>query len=235
MTVDLPPLEFAEVDAESGPEVRAGPKRAHARVESDIACVVDGTTEARIRNLSLGGALLRAPPGLGELDDTVSLEFQVGEVEPLAIWGEVVRITANEPNTDYGIRLVAIEPAHAHKLLRCIDLLMSGRGVGRRDAPRLYRRVELRCRTADDFYATMNDISPGGLGLECEVPVEIGEEVSVQLLVGPHGAGLELTGVVTHTRVAEHGLHRAGLRFAPLGPDVRGRLEALLRSMVVGR
>jgi len=76
-----------------------GKKRAHARVESDIACVVDGTTEGRIRNLSLGGALLLGPIGLAELEETVSLEFQVGEAEPLTLLGEVVRFTVTSPST----------------------------------------------------------------------------------------------------------------------------------------
>ena len=77
--------------------MRATTKRAHARVESDIACIVDGATEVRIRNLSLGGALLVGPHGLGEIDDTVSLEFEVGEAEPMKLLGELVRVTDRGP------------------------------------------------------------------------------------------------------------------------------------------
>lgn len=217
-----------------GRVMRTTTKRAHARVESDIACIVDGATEARIRNLSLGGALLYGPIGLGELDDTVSLEFQVGEAEPLTILGEVVRITELGTFAEYGIQHVAVEPENAHKLVRCIDLLMSGKGVGRRDAPRLYRRVELRCHTEEDFYATMNSISRDGLGLECEVPLTLGEKITVELLVGAMGSPLALSGVVTHVHHTE-GRQLAGLHFDPVAPGQQARLDELLQSVLRGR
>jgi len=46
-------------------------QREYARVETDILCLLDGTTDGKIRNLSLGGALLFAPEGFAERDDTV--------------------------------------------------------------------------------------------------------------------------------------------------------------------
>ena len=209
-------------------------RRAHARVESDIACVVDGTARGRVRNLSLGGALLIGPVGLGEIDDTLSLEFQIGEAEPLSIFGDVVRLAEREREAEYGLQLVGVEPGQHAQLGRCIDLLLLGKGAGRRDSPRLYRRIELRCHNVQDFYATMNNISRGGLILESENPLAVGEEVTVEVLIDPLDSPFELSGVVRHTEPAGSGLHLAGLRFAPLAPAQRARLDVLLRAMLRG-
>ena len=209
-------------------------RRAHARIETDIPCTVDGRTEGRIRNLSVGAALLLAPAGFAELDETVSLEFQVGEVELVDVLGEVLRIAPREADTDaeYGIQFVAVEPADRVRLARCLDLLVSGNGVGRREAPRLYRRVDLRCQAAREFYGTMENISRGGLGLECEVPLMVGEEVGLEVLVGSLDAPFKLSGVVTHVRPGPGELFRVGLRFGSMSAQQRTNLEQMLQSVL---
>lgn len=215
-----------------GSGMSVGKRRAHARVEADIACIVDGTTEGRIRNLSVGGALLFGPVGFGDVDDTVSVEFPVGEAQPLTVFAEVLRITEHGIYAEYGLEFVAVEPVEREKIGRCLELVMSGKGVERRRGPRLYRRIELRCRTVEAFYATINNISCGGLGLECEVPLKVGEQVTVELLVGPLGSPLELTGIVKHVHPAEGGLHLVGLHFDPLAPGDRVRLDELIQSVL---
>lgn len=212
----------------------ADKKRAHARVESDIACVVDGTIEGRIRNLSPGGALLFGPVGYADIDDTVALEFPSGDGEPFTAVGEVLRVTQRGTYAEYGIQFVTFEAADREQLDRCIELVMAGKGVERRDAPRLYRRVEVRCRTADEFYATMSNIPRDGLGLECEVALKVGEKVTVELLVGPKDSPLEVSGIVRHVRPAAGGLHLMGLHFDPLSPGQRVRLDELIQSVLRG-
>lgn len=107
-------------------------QREYARVETDLGCIVDGETDGRIRNLSLGGALLFAPAGFADIDDTVSIEFQAGEAEPLTLFGEVLRFVNHGKHAAYGIQFVAVEPQQQENLVRCIELLASGKGPGSR-------------------------------------------------------------------------------------------------------
>lgn len=207
-------------------------RRRHARIETDLPCTLDGRQQARIRNLSVGAALVLAPTGLAELYGTVSLDFRVGDVELLAVHGEVLRIAERELDCEYGIQFVAVEPADAVRLARCLDLLLSGKGVGRRAAPRLHRRVDLRCHAGREFYATMEDICLGGLGLECELPLRVGEEVAFEVLVGSLDAPFKLSGVVTHVRSTQAGVYRAGLRFGALSARERTSLELTLQSVL---
>jgi hypothetical protein len=84
-------------------------RRLYPRLEIDLPCVVDGTTEGRIRNISAGGALLVGPVGLAGVADVLSVEIQRGNPGPLELFSDVVRVLARAGSGEYGLRFVLAE------------------------------------------------------------------------------------------------------------------------------
>src|SRR6185503_880471 len=102
--------------------------------------------------------------GMAEPKEIVSVEFEVRQAPPLSLYGEVMRVTPHGAYAEYGVRFAGVEPRKRDELARHIDALATGAGVGKRSAPRVYRRVAAKCRNVDPFHATMNDLSRGGMG-----------------------------------------------------------------------
>ncbi|HEX4620204.1 MAG TPA: PilZ domain-containing protein, partial [Myxococcaceae bacterium] len=84
-------------------EVEWTGQREYARVEIELPCLIDGFTPGQIHNISVGGALVTGPRGLADVDDTVSLEFKVGRESAVAMFGEVLRVSAGDGQAAYGI------------------------------------------------------------------------------------------------------------------------------------
>ena len=84
-----------------GPPVQE--RRRGGRIETDVACVVDGKSKGSIRSLSLGGALVLAPNALARMNQALSVTFKVRSKEPATFVGRVFHVTpaATNPNTAF--------------------------------------------------------------------------------------------------------------------------------------
>jgi hypothetical protein len=208
--------------------------RQHVRLETDLACDVDGHMPVRVRNLSMGGALLLGHMGLAEPNEVIALEIAVRDANTVSVLGEVRRVVPRSAYAEYGVMFVGIEPRQAASLSSCIATLATQRGAGKRAFPRLQRRLALTCQSTDAFYATMNDLSRGGVGMECEHPLRPGDDVVVEISTGSGGTALKVPGVVAHVQAVAGGRVRAGLRFSPLDAAQQARLDALLQRLAQG-
>jgi hypothetical protein len=207
-------------------------QRRFARVETDLACLVDGSADCRIRNLSLGGALLFGPHGLAEVGDPLSIELKVDSDAPLAVLGEVLRVARRDTHAEHGIRFPGVDSSQHQRLSRCLSSISKRGGTGERASPRQFKRLGIRCRSVEDFYATMSNISAGGLGFECDVPLSVGETVTLEVMTRAADRPLHLTGVVAHTRKTPAGTYQAGLRFERLTDSQRADLEDAIRTLL---
>lgn len=105
-------------------------RRAHPRVDTDLECLVDGETQAKVRNLSMGGALLVGPEGLAGMDDLIAVEISRPEQEPLSLLSQVVRRHALGETTEYGLSFVELE-GRREELQRWIAALSPATGQRR--------------------------------------------------------------------------------------------------------
>ena len=109
------------------------------------------------------------------------------------------------------------------------------RGLGSRRTARVRRRVEVRCRTLGEMYATMVDVSTSGLALIAASPVRVGDELRVEISVSNDGKAIGVTGEAINVRPEPGGRYRVGMRFASLTPEQRTTLEGWIRDLLHGR
>ena len=214
-------------------------RRVHARIETDLPCVVrneDGAFEARLRNLSRAGAAVVGPPGVGKLGDAVELEMELpGFSEPVGVLTEIIRTELCPPGFRFGLRFVLVEPRQREHLGHFLEALLERQGAGSRAHPRVYPHLEVVCTTAAQTRAMMNNVSQGGLALECDLPLVLDEPVTIGVHLGDEAAQLELRGHVVHVRsIGEHRYH-AGIRFSPLSGSEEAALRDLMAALLAGK
>jgi Tfp pilus assembly protein PilZ len=92
-------------------------------------------------------------------------------------------------------------------------------------------------RTARSVFTAMTrDLSEGGAGLDCDRPLEAGEEVTVGLFlvlddVEADTPPLWVKGRVVWARPAQEQRHAAGVSFDVISEEQRGWLRHVLREM----
>lgn len=211
-------------------------RRIHARMECDLGCSLstdEGIWSGRVHDLSHGGAQVRAPAGIAQLGESLALEIEVPlSEEPISILGEVCRVVDEGVDASYGVRFSVIEPAQKDLLVRYIDSLIDGEGIRGRQHPRVYRRVEVVCKTAAQTRAVMSNISKGGLALQCQVPLVLDEQITVEVLIERFPEPIELRGTVAHVRTVGDKLYHAGVRFERLSPEREKALGDLIAFLL---
>lgn len=207
-------------------------------METDLACRVDGVDgswDGRVRDLSLGGALVLGPAGAAQKDQPMSLGFDVGEPpRRLTVSARVVRVDGDGPTRRYGVQFANLAPDAQAELTGFLDSVLGGLGAGARKHPRVYRRVEVICLSREEFEAVMENVSRGGMAVDCATPVQPGEEVTVHVLADLSVDALELGGTVVHCERVAHDHHRVGIQFHPLGDAQQKALEGFIRALLGG-
>ncbi len=217
-------------------------RRIHTRIETDLACVVrneDGAFEARLRDLSRGGASIVGPPAVGQVGAAVELEMELpGFPESVGVLTEIIRVSPAPPLVRFGLRFVLVEPRQRDHLGHFLEALIERKGAGGRVHPRVYPHLEVVCTTAAQTRAMMDNVSRGGLALECDMPLVLDEQVTIGVHLGDDAAHLELRGHVVHVRSlggpGEHRFH-AGIRFSPLSGSEEAALRDLMAALLAGK
>ncbi len=207
-------------------------RRLFGRIEASLECslaTADDTFEAKVLNISRGGAGLMAKARSIKLGDQVSVLLERVEGEfTLSLSGTVVRAKSQGEEWFIGLRFDALPPDAETDLLRLLKALAQGRGAGRREHPRVQARVAVRCRSRESFVATLNDLSRGGLSVSCPRPVELGSELTVQFGFESHDDLISVSGPVLHVDLKEDGRFLVGMRFVPPPNERKERVEHLI-------
>ena len=177
-----------------------------------------------------------ARTGIARKGETLTVELSLPQVATsISVMAEVVRLTPGPEWTRYGLRFVIVEPVQQEQLRAFVTSALEREGRGKRKHPRVSRRVDVVCRTADQFRAVMENISRGGLAIRCHTALVVDEvviiDVSAQSAVGET---LELSAQVMHVRTLDAGEFHVGLKFQPLPKEKMAALDALLARMVAG-
>ena len=107
----------------------------------------------------------------------------------------------------------------------------------RRQHQRRDLRMSAEVRTAKSvFTATTRDLSEGGAGLNCDRPLDEGEEITVGLFlvlddVEADTPPLWVKARVMWARPGEGNAHAAGVRFDVITEEQRGWLRSVLREI----
>jgi hypothetical protein len=207
--------------------------RKHGRIDIELRCRLAGevdTVDALVVNLGLGGAMVRATPGLAKVGESIGVEIERPEPDTsMLLMAEVVRVRANGPHAEYGLRFLPGPPSLQEELERFVASLATARGT----APgRIHHRLEVHCAGHDQFKATMVDIFRGGLTLESTVNADPGDTLQVSLSLPGMVDVLVLPGTVASVSPGESS-YRVTLGFAALTAEQTLRIEQLLRLLLL--
>lgn len=195
-------------------------QRKHARIETSLVCTLATATDAVdavLANLSKGGAAIIAPLSAASVGDTVTLMLERSEgLVTLALTGTVVWKEEQAARGRYGLEFEPLPPDEESQLGVLLQLLLAGKGSGRRAHPRVATRFEVTCRTEAIFRAWVKDLSKGGLGLKSVKDVPVGHALTVSFGVPGLEGLVEVTGEVVSSQPMEGGF-RLGVQFDPLG------------------
>lgn len=210
-------------------------QRKYARIEADVPCSVATSTdafEARAANLSRSGAGVVGPDGLARTGETVTVMLERGgELPPLAMAGKVVRQVPRGGQVLYGVQFAPMPPEQETELVELLQQLSGGKGVGRREHPRVAARIAVNCRSEDIFRGFLNDLSKGGMSVKTLRDVEPGHRLSVSFGMPNHKGLVEIAGEVVSSQKLEHGF-RIGVRFESFSDADRAKVEALLDQLL---
>ena len=213
-------------------------RRLHARLSLDLPCRLGGTTEARVRELSLGGALVVAPSEALRMGAECSLAIEVpGWPGPFSLRGRVVRrdVRGGETGATFGLRLDAgDDPGFRENLAAVLDLLTQTPGPGTRRHARLIWSAEVTCKSVREFSALLSNVSRGGLALTTTRRITIGETIAVEIRVRDQPPMTFPTKVV-HVSEQEKSTWKVGVQFEPLDSATQARLDEFLRRTIRGR
>lgn len=214
-------------------------RRAHPRlqyiVEVDIECR-GVTSQGRLRDLSFGGARAAIKRGALRHGDSVRLHVPNPHGVKDGYDAEVIRIEENpDLETDtVGLRFYLVDEHQREQLRETLGgFLRQREASGRRAAPRLACRVDIRYETSGELRAILEDISRGGLAMTTPELLEVGQEI---LLVLPDSTGddmFTLRAVVVHSRESASGpqASRVGVRFTPMSEERTKLLQTLLEHL----
>jgi hypothetical protein len=124
-------------------------------------------------------------------------------------------------------------PEQQERLGQLLLKLLQGPGGMRRAYPRISHRLVVNCAAAEDSRAIVRDISLGGAGMWMEHPLEVGEEVMLEM-ARRGKAPLSIPAVVVSFRPARDGepYHFVGVKFSELEPHLKEEFRAFLFSLL---
>jgi hypothetical protein len=170
----------------------ADERRMHYRVDADIPCSLRfATTEvaARLRDLSLGGALLALSPVAVRPGD----EVQVTCDTPIRI--KLVATVANVGTEGWNMRLgvawKGVSPEDTKSLSTSLAQLVGAADASRGQSPRIAARFPARIVSSHGAEAVIENASRGGAFLRTLVALRLSDEVVLDLTV-QGGAPLRL-------------------------------------------
>jgi c-di-GMP-binding flagellar brake protein YcgR len=157
-------------------------------------------------------------------------------IKPVDVKAEIVRVVLDPEDKKggvlgFGAHFVELSPSKEQDLLNLLDRAMLGRGSMRRIYPRVYHLIEVKARSKTELRAILQDIGEGGVGLNLDRPLQIDEEVALEIARTRADGPLKLQGWVTSCVGTGQGAFRVGLRFARITQPVRADLQAFLKKL----
>lgn len=229
-------------ESAASPAVSGEDLRRQYRINIDAPVMLssaDGSRRvaATLRNISWGGALVRAAELVADAGDPVHLLLPSGRGQEIPVQGIVLRVHDFGDSHELALRFDSISPDDEPRFRRVLEILLARPdGEGRRAESRLVQRLEIEYGDSGELRATLEDISAGGLLLIVPDPLELQQSLLIALSSADSTHTLELRARVVHQTCMpgeEVDLYRVGLAFEHPTPELRERVAALIRQLVV--
>lgn len=171
----------------------------------------------------------------GKPGEQIEVELPYHNRASIRIDSEILRVdTRDDGRYTVAVRFSSVSPAAEDHLEKVLEMLLSGKGGGRREHPRLAQRLEIYFDDPADIRATLEDISQGGLAVA--LPYSFSDNQSVQLTVYGGAAIGELrlrARVVNQTPIDDDKLQlfRVGLKFEHPTRDLQELVKSLLHKL----
>jgi len=216
-------------------------RRRHARLQAQLDIEVEDASGhrygAQVRDLSQGGACLFARSATGMVGDALELFLPDTHGDCVATRATIMRASAVDGGMVLGVKFDEAQPDALEVVDYLLGSLLVGAGGGMREHPRIARRISVPCETPDEMVAVVENISLGGLAMNLDVPLEVGEQVLV-VLPGEDGEDLlSLQCRVANLRELEGSeppQYLVGLEFSELSAQRRALLDAMLVGLLRG-
>lgn len=202
--------------------------------------VAGRTQELLARDISKGGIFLFCSYVVSDVGTPVGVALRTEQGVEASLPGELVRIV--EAPADHGggilgtgIQWASLDEAQQRALDAILEEMLHGVGGQRRAHPRVSAHLRFACRTDQELKAVLLDLSRGGLQMEIDGRLGVGDPVAVSI-DAPPAPLLSLKARVRRVDAPERGrsYRRVGLEFEPPSPDTDERLKELLEQLVHG-
>ena len=234
------PLEAAPVPASAPPEKR---KQLRINVTAPIKLIWpgdDSPTEAKLQNISWGGASIKVNKVRMDKGDTLQILLPGAKGTPINIEAKVLRSWSLAKGDGEGIavRFSSLATRDEDELEDVLQLLaQSADSEGLRQHARLTQRLDIQF-DGDELRAKLDDISAGGLGVTLPDPLQIGQSLQAVISTFDEGCSLKLRARVVRQKTIQMGnteLYQAGLKFEHPSEELNQLTRGLVSKMVVNR
>lgn len=199
----------------------------------------DVPVDARLQNISWGGAAITVDKVRMELGDTLQILLPGTQGSPLKIEAKHLRTWDLDQGCGQGIavRFSSLTTSDEDELEDVLKLLAQAADEdGLRQHARLTQRLDIQF-DGDELHATLEDISAGGLGVTVPDPLQIGQSLQAVVSTFDEAFTLKLRARVVRQEPIAMGnttLYQAGLKFEHPSEELDQLTRDLLDRMVAG-
>ena len=206
-------------DASSEPQEKRRQLRINVTAPIKLVWPGDNTpTEAKLQNISWGGAAISVDTVKMDLGDTLQVLVPGTNGAPIKIEAKVLRAWKLPDGSGEGIavRFSSLATTDEDELEEVLKLLaQSADSDGLRQHARLTQQLNIQF-DGDELHASLSDISAGGLGVTVPEPLQIGQSLQAVISTLDEHHSLKLRARVVRQESISIGkteLYHAGLRF----------------------
>lgn len=203
-----------------------------------------GSYETFMGNISQSGIFLETPKPFAKIGDKVDLIIHLPTSrETVGVVGKVVRIVgANQIGVTkgMGIEFLKIEAKQTVLFNKFLEELLSARGLGCRNYPRMDARIVVEFKNPKEMGKSLsNNLSKGGIFIQTKAQFNLGDIVSLILIHPVTSEMLEIDGEIVHIRKslkpqAPMGFTDGiGIRFTGVDKYKESRINSFLRNLLI--
>ena len=237
---------LAQAESESATDSSPIEKRQQLRihVNAAIKIVWPGASDpvaAKLENISWGGAAIHVEQLKLDDGDTLQIMVPVSQGSAISIEAKGLRTWELPGGKGYGLatRFSSLSTRDELELEKLLKLLAESADTeGQRSHARLTQRLDIEFDGLQEFQATLDDISAGGMGITVPEPLQIGQSLQTVISALDGNTSLKLRARVVRQDAIELGaveVYRAGLKFEHDADDLQERIAELLRTMASGK
>ena len=228
---------------EADPEPASSPIEQRKQLRINVTAPIkliwpedDAPTDARLQNISWGGAAITVDKVMMDKSDTLQIILPGTKGKPISIEAKFLRTwkLAEGDGEGLAVRFSSLATSDEGELEEVLKLLaQSADSNGLRQHARLTQRLDIQFDD-DELHATLEDISAGGLGVTVPDPLQIGQSLQAVISTFDEDYTLKLRARVVRQESIQMGkteLYHAGLKFEHPSEELNQLTRELIRKM----